>query len=146
MDSFRGSYQATVDEKGRLKLPARLKTQLEEWFGTRVFVTSLSPLELRVYPLTVWEEIERRFLVRPSMDPLVQRLLEHANYGQEDEVDAQGRVLLPALLRDVLGVAGEVVVSGRGRFLAVVARDRAQTELATPFTSEELAALAALEQ
>jgi hypothetical protein len=38
------------------------------------------------------------------------------------------------------------VVSGRGRFLAVVARDRAQAELATAFTSEELAALAALEQ
>ncbi len=146
MDSFRGSYQATVDDKGRLKLPARLKTQLEEWFGTRVFVTSLSPQELRVYPLTVWEELERRFLVRPSMDPLIQRLLEHANYGQEDELDAQGRVLIPALLRDVLGVAGEVVVSGRGRFLAVVARDRAQAELSTPFTSEELAALAALEQ
>jgi MraZ protein len=146
METFRGSYQATVDNKGRLKLPARLKTQLEEWFGARVFVTSLSPLELRVYPLTVWEELERRFLVRPSMDPLVQRLLEHANYGQEDEVDAQGRVLVPALLRDVLGGNGEVVVSGRGRFLAVVARDRAQAELATAFTSEELAALAALEQ
>ncbi|MGD1146497.1 MAG: division/cell wall cluster transcriptional repressor MraZ [Thermoanaerobaculaceae bacterium] len=146
METFRGSYQATVDDKGRLKLPARLKGQLEEWYGSRVFVTSLGPLELRVYPLSVWEELERRFLARPSLDPLVQRLLEHANYGQEDEVDSQGRVLVPALLRDVLGVNGEVVVSGRGRFLAVVARDRAQAELATPFTNEELAALAALEQ
>jgi MraZ protein len=146
METFRGSYQATVDDKGRLKLPARLKTQLEEWFGPRVFVTSLSPLELRVYPQTVWEELERRFLVRPSMDPLVQRLLEHANYGQEGEVDAQGRVLVPALLREVLGVNGEVVVSGRGRFLAVVARDRAQAELASAFSAEDLAALAALEQ
>ncbi len=99
-----------------------------------------------MYPLNVWEELERRFLVRPSMDPLVQRLLEHAIYGQEVEVDAQGRVLVPALLRDVLGVTGEVVVSGRGRFLAVVPRDRAQAVLATPFTAEELAALAALEQ
>ena len=146
METFRGSYQATVDDKGRLKLPARLKGQLEEWHGSRVFVTSLSPFELRVYPLAVWEELERRFLARPSMDPLVQRLLEHANYGQEDEVDAQGRVLVPALLRDVLQGNGEVVVSGRGRFLAVVARDRVQAELATAFTNEELAALAALEQ
>ena len=84
MDNFRGSYQATVDEKGRLKLPTRLKTQLEQWFGPSVFITSLAPHELRVYPLAVWEEIERRFLARPSMDPLVQRLLEHANYGQDD--------------------------------------------------------------
>lgn len=146
MQTFRGSFQATIDEKGRLKLPARLKTQLEEWYGGQVFVTSLGPSELRVYPLAVWEELERRFLARPSMDPLVQRLLEHANYGQEDEMDAQGRVLVPALLRDVLAITGEVVVSGRGRFLAVVARDRAQAELGSAFTPEELSALAALEQ
>ena len=146
MQIFRGSFQATIDDKGRLKLPARLKSQVEEWFGTDVFVTSLAPHEIRVYPLSVWAELEQRFLARPSMDPLVQRLLEHANYGQEDECDAQGRVLVPALLRDVVSVNGEVVVSGRGRFLAVVARERAQHELQTAFTAEELAALAALEQ
>jgi len=146
MQTFRGSYQATIDDKGRLKLPARLKSQIDEWFGPRVFVTSIAPHEIRVYPLSVWEELEQRFLARPSMDPLVQRLLEHANYGQEDELDAQGRVLVPALLRDAIGMNGEVVVSGRGRFLAVVARDRAQGELSTAFTSEELSALAALEQ
>lgn len=146
MQTFRGSYQATIDDKGRLKLPARLKSQLEEWFGGEVFVTSLSPNELRVYPLGVWEELEQRFLARPSMDPLVQRLLEHANYGQEDELDAQGRVLVPALLRDVIGINGEVVVSGRGRFLAVVARDRAQAELSKAFTADELSTLAGMEQ
>jgi MraZ protein len=146
MQTFRGSYQATIDDKGRLKLPARLKGQIDEWFGPRVFVTSIAPHEIRVYPLEVWEELEQRFLARPSMDPLVQRLLEHANYGQEDELDSQGRVLVPSLLRDAIGMNGEVVVSGRGRFLAVVARDRAQSQLTTAFTAEELSALAALEQ
>jgi MraZ protein len=145
MQNLRGSFQATIDDKGRLKLPARLKTQLAEWYGGQVFVTSLTPHELRVYPLAIWEELERRFLARPSMDPLVQRLLEHANYGQETEMDGQGRVLVPALLREAVAVSGDVVVSGRGRFLAVVARERAQQELAKPFTPEELAALAALE-
>lgn len=145
MQNFRGSFQATIDDKGRLKLPTRLKGQLEEWYGNEVFVTSLVPHELRVYPLAVWEELERRFLSRPSLDPLVQRLLEHANYGQEADVDLQGRVLVPVLLRDILAMNGEVVVSGRGVFLAVVARERAQTELAREFTAEELTALAALE-
>jgi MraZ protein len=145
MQTFRGSFQATIDDKGRLKLPARLKTQIEEWYGREVFVTSIGPNELRVYPLSVWEELEQRFLARPSMDPLVQRWLEHANYGQDDAFDSQGRVLVPALLRDVIGINGEVVVSGRGRFLAVVSRERAQAELAKPFTSEELSALAAME-
>lgn len=145
MEHFRGSFQASIDDKGRLKLPARLKAQLEAWYGHTVFVTSLMPYELRVYPLPVWEELERRALARPSLDPLVARLLEHANYGQEQEVDSQGRVLVPALLREVVNITAEVVVSGRGKFLAVVARERAQAELSTPFSHEELAALAALE-
>jgi MraZ protein len=146
VEIFRGSYQASIDDKGRLKLPARLKSQLEGWFGSQVFVTSLTPYELRVYPLPVWEELEQRYLARPALDPLVQRLLEHANYGHEAEMDTQGRVLVPALLREIMDVTSEVVVSGRGRFLAVVSRDRAHAELAKPFTHEELAALAALEQ
>ncbi|NCO69434.1 MAG: division/cell wall cluster transcriptional repressor MraZ [Acidobacteria bacterium] len=146
METFRGTYQATIDDKGRLKLPARVKALLEQNHGGNVFVTSLAPHELRVYPLTVWEEIERRFLARPSMDPLVQRFLEHANYGQEDEVDSQGRVLVPQLMRDILGSSAEVVVSGRGHFLAVVLRERATAEIARGFSTEELAALALLEQ
>ncbi len=146
MESFRGGFHATIDDKGRLKLPVRLKGQLEEWHGREVFVTSITPHELRVYPLAVWVELERKFLSGPSMNPLVQRFLEHANYGQEVEMDSQGRVLVPALLRDVIDIGGEVVVSGRGHFLGVVARERAQAELAKPFTPEELAELAAWEQ
>ncbi len=143
---FRGSFQASIDDKGRLKLPTRLRQQLVQWYGPVVFITSFDPSELRLYPLPVWEEFERRFLAQPSLNPLVQRLMEHANYGQEEEVDNQGRVLVPVLLREAVGVDGEVVVSGRGKFLGVVARDRARLELARAFTAEELQALAALEQ
>lgn len=143
---FRGSFQASIDDKGRLKLPTRLRQQLVQWYGPVVFITSFDPSELRLYPLAVWEEFERRFLAQPSLNPLVQRLMEHANYGQEEEVDNQGRVLVPVLLREAVGVDGEVVVSGRGKFLGVVARERARLELARAFTAEELQALAALEQ
>jgi MraZ protein len=143
---FRGSFQASIDDKGRLKLPARLREQLFAWYGSVIFITSFDPSELRLYPLPVWEEFERRFLAQPSLNPLVQRLMEHANYGQEEEVDSQGRVLVPALLREAVGIDGEVVVSGRGKFLGVVARERARQELARAFTPEELQALAALEQ
>lgn len=143
---FRGSFQASIDDKGRLKLPARLREQLAQWYGNQVFITSFDPSELRVYPLPVWEEFERRFLSQPSLNPLVQRLMEHANYGQEEEVDGQGRVLIPVLLREAVGINGEVVVSGRGKFFGVVARERAKAELARTFTPEELQQLSALEQ
>lgn len=143
---FRGSYQASIDDKGRLKLPARLREQLTNWYGNEVFITSFDPSELRLYPLSVWEAFETKFLAQPSLNPLVQRLMEHANYGQEEVVDNQGRVLIPALLREAVGINGEVVVSGRGTFFGVVARERAKLELSRAFTPEELEALAALEK
>lgn len=146
METFRGAFNATIDEKGRLKLPTRLKAQLEGSYGLQVFITSLRSAELRVYPLGVWIEKERRFLDRSPWDPLVQEFLERANYGQEDEVDAQGRVLVPVHLREMLGFAGEVLVSGRGDFFAVVPRERVRTKLTSDFTSEQWAALAALER
>jgi MraZ protein len=146
VDTFRGSYYATVDDKGRLKLPTRLKTQLEESFGSRVFVTSLHSSELRVYPLSVWEEKEKKFLELPTWDPLVQDFLERANYGQEDEIDGQGRVLVPAMLRDILGIGGEVVVSGRGNFFAVVSRDRVRAKVSVDFSTEQWTTIAALEK
>ena len=143
---FTGRYDHVIDDKGRLKLPTRLKTQLEESFGPRVFVTSLHSSELRVYPLTVWEEKEKKFLELPSWDPLVQDFLERANYGQEDELDSQGRVLVPAMLRDILGIGGEVVVSGRGNFFAVVSRDRVRNKVSVDFTTEQWTTIAALEK
>ena len=94
----------------------------------------------------MWIEKERRFLDRSPWDPLVQEFLERANYGQEDEVDTQGRVLVPAHLREMLGFAGEVLESGRGDFFAVVPRERARYKVTSDFTSEQWAALAALER
>jgi MraZ protein len=146
VDTFRGSYFATVDDKGRLKLPTRLKSQLEQSYGLQVFVTSLHSSEIRVYPLAVWEEKERKFLDLPAWDPLVQEFLERANYGQEDEVDSQGRVLVPAMLREFLGITGDVVVSGRGNFFAVVSRDRVKARVSADFTTEQWSTIAAKEK
>ena len=60
MQRFRGGFPATIDAKGRVKLPARLREQLEEGFGREVFVCSFFPHEVRVYPLTAWELPNRR--------------------------------------------------------------------------------------
>ena len=76
----------------------------------------------------------------------MQEFLERANYGQEDEVDTQGRVLVPAQLREMLGFTGEVLVSGRGDFFAVVPRERVRSKVTSDFTTEQWAAIAALER
>jgi MraZ protein len=143
---FRGGFPATIDAKGRVKLPARLREQLEESFGREVYVCSFFPHELRVYPLEVWELVEERLLSKPAMKPAVLKLIERVNYGQLLELDDHGRLMIPALLREMVEVQGEVVVSGRINHLAITMRTRAATILQEDSLShEELEELARLE-
>lgn len=146
MERFRGGFPATIDAKGRIKLPARLREQLEADFGRELFVCSFFPHELRIYPLRVWEVIEERLLSKPAMKPAVLKLIERVNYGQSIELDDHGRFIVPALLREMVEVEGEVVVSGRINHLAINRRSRAASILKEESLSdEELEELARLE-
>jgi MraZ protein len=146
VERFRGGFPATIDAKGRVKLPARLREQLEADFGREVYVCSFFPHELRVYPLAVWQAVEEQLLKKPAMKPAVLKLVERVNYGQLLEMDDQGRILVPALLREMVNVEGEVVVSGRINHLAVTNRTRAASFLEeASLSDEELEELAQLE-
>jgi MraZ protein len=146
VERFRGGFPATIDAKGRVKLPARLREQLEAAFGREVYVCSFFPHELRIYPLPVWEMVEERLLSKPGMKPAVLKLVERVNYGQLIELDDHGRLMVPALLREMVEVAGEVVVSGRINHLAITNRARAASFLKqASLSDEELEELAQLE-
>jgi MraZ protein len=140
---FRGSAPATVDDKGRLKIPTDFRRQLDERYGAEVFVTSVHGDRALVYPLPVWEEHETRLLAMPSTDRARTRYLERVNYyGQQQRLDPQGRVLMPQLLREAAGMSGEVVVVGELDHLVVWNRDRFTTRLeAEPFTEDDFRAL-----
>ena len=146
MERFRGGFPATIDAKGRFKLPAKLREQLEMGFGREVYVCSFFPHERRVYPLAVWQGVEERLLNKPAMKPAVLKRIARVNYGQLLDVDDQGRILVPALLREMVDVEGEVVVSGRINHLAVTNRSRAASFLKeASLSDEELEELAQLE-
>lgn len=140
---FRGSAPATVDDKGRLKVPTDFRRQLEERFGSEVFVTSVLGDRALIYPLPAWEEHETRLLALPSTDRARNRYLERVNYfGQQLRLDPQGRVLMPQSLRESAGMSGEVVVVGELDHLVVWNRDRFTSRLdAEPFTEDDFRAL-----
>ncbi len=145
MERFRGGFPATIDGKGRVKLPSKLREQLEEQYGREVYVCSFAPHELRIYPLGVWEDYEERLATKPDL-PAVLRHKERLSYGQLIEVDDHGRILVPALLREMVDVGGEVVVSGRTTYITITRRERAASILKESAPSdEELEALARLE-
>ena len=132
-----------VDDKGRLKVPNVFRTLLEQKYGRDVFLTSLTGEDVRIYPMPVWTEVETRLGQMPSTHPSRLRFLDRVNFfGQVAELDAQGRVLIPARLRETATMSGDVDVLGHYNYLDVWNHDRFLTKLQRePYTDEDARAL-----
>jgi MraZ protein len=127
---FRGHEQARIDDKGRLKIPNVFRSLLESKYGRELFVTSLTGEYVRVYPMPVWLEKEEKLGQMPSTHPSRLRFLDRINFfGQAADIDAQGRVLLPARLRETATMNGDVDVLGLYNYLDVWNHDRFLTKL-----------------
>jgi MraZ protein len=122
---LRGSAPARIDEKSRLKVPSIFRGALQDDKGPDVYVTSLTGDSVRIYPMPVWLEIERKLSAMPSNHPSRLKFLDRVNYyGQSSELDGQGRVVIPQLLRDSASIVGDVRVFGRIDYLDVWNEER----------------------
>jgi len=142
---LRGNHPTRVDAKGRLKIPNGFRQIVEAQFGLDLYVTSVTGEYVRVYPLPVWLEIERKLAAVPSASPAKQRFLDRVNFfGQVVTMDKQGRVVLPQILREPAAMAGDVSVLGLQNHLAVWNQKRLQERLfkKEPFTEDDGRALA----
>ncbi len=141
---LRGNAPAKIDDKGRLKVPNAFRAVIQEEHGRELFVTSLTGESVRLYPMPIWLEIERKLAEMPSTHPARARFLDRVNfYGQVSELDPQGRVLIQSLLRDSAQMTGEVDVLGQQNFLEVWNHERFLVRLhGDPFTDEDARALA----
>ena len=141
---LRGNHPARIDDKGRLKVPNGFRTLVESQYGPELFVTSVTGEYVRLYPMAVWLEIERKLAAVPSTDPSKLRFLDRVNFfGQVVAMDKQGRVLLPQLLRESAAMVGEVSVLGLQNHLAVWNQKRLFERLfkKEPFTEDDGKAL-----
>ena len=110
---LRGNATATVDDKGRFKLPSQFRAIIEETWGSDFYVTSFEGESVQIYPLPVWQEIEERLAKVPSQNSSIKKFIDRTSYfGQMTSLDKSGRVLIPALLRDSAKMTGEVAVLG----------------------------------
>ena len=106
-----GVFAVTVDEKGRLKLPAPMLAYLEGFKEERkVFITTFDESEARIYPISIWRETAKQ-LQEPGDDfealDALARVADH--YGKDVDVDAQGRLTLPDTLRKTLSLEKDEV-------------------------------------
>lgn len=136
---FRGNHPTRVDEKGRLKVPAEFKRVVDEKYSNKFYVTSMDGKIAKVYPFEEWERIEQKLAGLSNFNPTKRKLLNFTNYyGQVVEMDGQGRVLVPSLLRDAANVKGDVAVVGFLNHLEVRALEDYQKDLeANPITAED---------
>lgn len=113
---FRGINAINIDAKGRLAIPARYRTSLDESAGGQLIVTiDTDESCLLLYPLPFWEEIEQKVQALPALNPAVRRiqrlLIGHAT---EVELDTNGRILLPVVLREYAQLEKEAMLVGQG--------------------------------
>jgi MraZ protein len=139
---FRGSSQARVDEKGRLKLPADFKRLVDELYGPQFYITSRDGVDAEIFPMKEWELIEQAIKVLPG-SAAKKKFLDATNYyGAVVDMDAQGRVLIPQKLREKASVTGDVTVMGQQTFLRVVNDAMHEQKLdANPLTDAEIESL-----
>jgi MraZ protein len=140
--NLRGNYPAKVDEKGRLKIPALFLEGLKE-YGSQFYITSPDGESARIYPIKVWTQIEEKLAGVSSQNRAKRKFLMRTSYyGQSAELDGQGRVLLPAVLRESAQTKGEVDVFGHLNYLEVMNHTRVLDELKnSPYTDEDFKAL-----
>lgn len=140
---LRGNSPAKIDDKGRLKVPNGFRVAIQDTHGRELFVTSLSGESVRIYPMPVWLDIERRLAQMPSSHPSRQKFLDRVNFfGQVTEFDPQGRVLIQPRLRETALMTGDVDVLGQQNFLEVWNHDRFLARLAgQPFSEDDARAL-----
>ncbi len=117
---FRGNHPARVDEKGRLKVPAEFKRVIDEKYAQKFYITSLDGIVAQVYPFEEWERIEQKLAALSTYNPTKKKFLNRVNYyGQVVEMDGQGRLLVPQILRESAQIRGEVAVLGNLTYLEV---------------------------
>ena len=113
---FRGVATFNLDAKGRMAIPAKFRKHLDVCCEGRLVVTiDHSDHCLQLYPLSEWEGVEKKLSALPSLNPQVRRLKRMLlGYATECEMDSNGRILLPAKLREFASLDKNIVMIGQG--------------------------------
>lgn len=111
---FRGSFLLKIDDKSRVKVPARYHSIFETQFGMDLYLTSLNGDCIYVYPLKVWEGIEASIERMRVRTPELEEFINRTSYwGNEAEIDARGRILIPPELRESAAVNDSIRMVGK---------------------------------
>jgi MraZ protein len=113
---FLGEYTHTIDEKGRLTIPAKYRNEL----AVGLVVTRGFDQNLMIFPLDEWQEMAEDILTRPLGDEEVRTFRRRIFSGAVDLApDRQGRIIIPPYLREFAEIDGEVIIAGMYNYIEV---------------------------
>ncbi len=113
MSSFKGSYSYSVDNKGRVSLPAKLRKYVSPEAGDTFVVTRGFEKCLFVYPVDEWNKVEQKLRNLSSYNAQDRRFMrELLELAHETQLDAQARLSIPQELREYAGIQNEVRIIG----------------------------------
>lgn len=132
---FRGCFEHTIDDKGRLSIPVKFREALETTFSPPLILTRQKDC-LVAYPSDEWRRLEARMNEMPSFDPKVQafRRFFYAP-AQECPIDRAGRLLVPPTLRSFAALDRDVVLSGMGKTFEIWGRERYEAMMSDAVTN-----------
>jgi MraZ protein len=115
MPAFSGKYYYNLEEKGRLIIPAPFREIISSSYSPRLYITNAAfDRCLHIYPYEEWIRLEEKVRGLPRMLEEVRLFMRRViASAQECNMDKQGRLLIPAALREDAGINGEVVVVGQ---------------------------------
>ena len=112
---FRGATKVTLDAKGRLAIPSRYRERITSRADGHLVATVDRDYCLLIYPFPDWEEIERKLVRLPALNPQARRLQRlMVGYATELDMDGHGRILLPRELREFAGLERAAMLIGQG--------------------------------
>ena len=141
---FRGTFEHSIDAKGRTSVPGKFRDQLAEPQDPRLVATMdlvARCLHLRTVP--EWEKVEQQILKLPQLEPAVQHVRRfYVGSAHELELDKMGRVLIPPTLREYARLTKDVIWSGQLSLIEVWSKEgwkKAQVSLTNGEHASEIA-------
>ena len=110
---FRGQFSYSIDSKGRISIPAKLRKQVSPESNETFIITQGTAACIDIYPLDQWQLIEEKLLTLNPFDPKDAKFIRMiSQYASEDKLDSQARISIPQILIDYAKIEKDVLILG----------------------------------
>ena len=110
---FKGQYSYSIDTKGRISIPAKLRKHVTAEANDTFVMTQGTATCVDIYPLDQWQQFEEKLLKLNPFNPMeakfIRMIMQHAS---DDTLDAQSRILIPQNLIEYAKIEKEVLILG----------------------------------